>query len=95
LTAWRASDIANPLIRDSKLLCLWQQSQGSLYTAGLSHLIKLWDAEDEVCFQEIAIPQSTQVSSLSVDNLAGNILMTGFNDGSCTLYDIRLPESKK
>ncbi|KAJ3276836.1 hypothetical protein HDV01_002891 [Terramyces sp. JEL0728] len=48
ITAWRVLTDITPG-QSNSLVCTWNQTQGNLYTAGKSSIIKVWDAEEELC----------------------------------------------
>jgi hypothetical protein len=50
VTSWIACPYL-PLLKTNGLLCQWHQNTGTLFTAGISQYIRLWDAEKEVCVQ--------------------------------------------
>ncbi len=95
MTAWRVySDVA-PLRIGARLVCEWHQARGTLYTGGLSKNIRVWDAEEEVCIQNIAVKDAGNASSLSVDPDSGCMLLAGFTKGVVEIYDVRLPETQR
>ncbi|KAJ1329987.1 hypothetical protein BSLG_009838 [Batrachochytrium salamandrivorans] len=90
VAAWRALSDILPGSRGSGLHCRWQQSSGYLFVGGDSRIIKVWDAEEELCIQELPTKSTSQVTGLSVDP-TGIMMLAGFMDGNVKLYDRRLP----
>lgn len=90
LTSWRALTdiIISP--RPVGLVTEWQQSRGSLLVTGDVKVIKLWDAPREKCILDIPIRSTSQVLTMTSDLVSGNIIVTGFQDGSMRVYDRRL-----
>ncbi|OAJ40186.1 hypothetical protein BDEG_23950 [Batrachochytrium dendrobatidis JEL423] len=93
VSAWRGLSDILPGSRGSGLHCKWQQSNGYLFVGGDSRVIKVWDAEEELCVQEMPTRSVSQVTGVSVDP-SGIMLLVGFIDGSVKLYDRRLPPTE-
>lgn len=53
-------------------------------------IIRVWDAPRELCLVDIPARSSSSITSLSSDQVAGNIFIAGFDDGSLRVYDRRL-----
>lgn len=90
LISWRAlSDIIlSP--RSVGLVSEWQQSRGTLLVTGDVKVIKLWDAPREKCVVDIPVRSTSQILSMTSDQVSGNIVIAGFQDGSMRVYDRRL-----
>jgi regulatory associated protein of mTOR len=89
LTAWRVS--VDTLPTQQSLTCEWHQNSGILYTCGYSNLIRVWDADEEMCVQEIST--DSRVGKLSIEP-SGNLLLAGLSDGVASLFDRRLSPDK-
>jgi regulator-associated protein of mTOR len=50
VSAWKVDSDSRPCI-SGNLICEWHQLSGVLYTAGVSPVIKIWDADEELCVQ--------------------------------------------
>ncbi|ORX58298.1 hypothetical protein DM01DRAFT_1319147 [Hesseltinella vesiculosa] len=91
VSSWRAlKDMEKTHSRQSGLVCEWHQGRGTLFTGGDARQIKVWDAQQELCVMDISTKSSTCVTSLTSDQISGNILIAGFGDGVIGVYDRRL-----
>jgi hypothetical protein len=54
LTSWRAVDDLLPGKRGS-LVCEWYQLNGTIFTAGRKPVIRVWDADEEICIQVLIV----------------------------------------
>lgn len=90
LTSWRALTDIILTPRSVGLINEWQQSRGSLLVTGDVKVIKVWDAPREKCVMDIPIRSTSQVLTMTSDLVSGNIIATGFQDGSLRVYDRRL-----
>lgn len=90
LTSWRALTDIILTPRSVGLLNEWQQSRGSLLVTGDVKVIKVWDAPREKCVMDIPIRSTSQVMTMTSDLVSGNIIATGFQDGTMRVYDRRL-----
>ncbi|TID15735.1 hypothetical protein CANINC_004264 [Pichia inconspicua] len=90
LTSWRALTDIIPTPRSVGLLTEWQQSRGTLLVTGDVKVMKLWDAAREKCILDIPLRSTSQAVSITSDQVAGNIIICGFQDGSLRIYDRRL-----
>lgn len=90
LTSWRALTDIILTPRSVGLVSEWQQSRGSLLVTGDVKVIKVWDAPREKCVVDIPIRSTSQVLTMTSDLVSGNIIATGFQDGSLRVYDRRL-----
>ncbi|RUP46954.1 hypothetical protein BC936DRAFT_146332 [Jimgerdemannia flammicorona] len=75
VTAWRALTDLVPSIRRSGLVCDWQQGRGTLLIGG--------DVRD------VLTRSGSCVTSITSDQVAGNIFVAGFGDGAVRVYDRR------
>lgn len=90
VTAWRALTDLLLTSKSSGLISDWQQSRGSLLVSGDVKIIRVWDAPRELCTIDIPARSSSSITSLTSDQVAGNIFVAGFDDGSLRVYDRRL-----
>lgn len=90
IAAWRALTDLLLTSKSSGLISEWQQSRGSLLVSGDVKIIRVWDAPRELCVLDIPARSSSSITSLTSDQVAGNIFIAGFDDGSLRVYDRRL-----
>ncbi|KAF3930265.1 hypothetical protein ABW20_dc0106867 [Dactylellina cionopaga] len=90
VSAWRALTDLLPSNRSSGLVAEWQQGRGALLVGGDMKVIRVWDAPREVCLQDIPARSGSCITSLTSDQVAGNIFVAGFGDGAVRVYDRRL-----
>lgn len=90
VAAWRALTDLLLTSKSSGLISEWQQSRGSLLVSGDVKIIRVWDAPRELCVLDIPARSSSSITSLTSDQVAGNIFIAGFDDGSLRVYDRRL-----
>ena len=90
LTSWRALNDIMLTPRSVGLISEWQQSRGTLLVTGDVKVIKVWDAPREKCVMDIPIRSTSQITTLTSDQVGGNIVIAGFQDGSMRVYDRRL-----
>eukprot|EP00842_Homolaphlyctis_polyrhiza_P000214 jgi/Hompol1/1193/HPOL_002661-RA len=93
VSAWRAASDIQPGSRGTGVVCRWQQSCGYLFTGGDSRVVRIWDAEDEICAQEIQTNSTSQVTDLATDP-TGTTILAGFTDGGVRMYDRRMPNGE-
>ncbi|KAI5801373.1 raptor N-terminal caspase like domain-containing protein [Peziza echinospora] len=91
VSAWRALTDLLPSNRSSGLVAEWQQGRGSMLVGGDVRVIRVWDAPREMCLQDIPARSGSCITSLTSEQVAGNILAAGFGDGAVRVYDRRLP----
>lgn len=90
ISAWRGLTDMLLTPRSSGLLTEWQQIRGSLLTTGDVKIIRVWDAHTETVEVDIPAKTSSLITSITSDQLAGNIVVAGFADGSLRVYDRRV-----
>ncbi|WPK25434.1 hypothetical protein PUMCH_002751 [Australozyma saopauloensis] len=90
VTAWRALTDLLLTSRISGLVSDWQQSRGSLLVSGDVKIIRVWDAPRELCIADIPARSSSSITNITSDQVAGNIFVAGFEDGTIRVYDRRL-----
>lgn len=90
VSSWRALTDLLLTSKSKGLISEWQQSRGSLLVSGDVKIIRVWDAPRELCLLDIPARSSSAITSLTSDQVAGNIFIAGFDDGSLRVYDRRL-----
>ncbi|KAI9030878.1 hypothetical protein CLU79DRAFT_831399 [Phycomyces nitens] len=91
VSSWRAlKDMERSSLRQSGLVCEWHQSRGTLFTGGDARIIKVWDANQEMPIMDIPTQSTACVTSITSDQVNGNIIIAGFGDGLMGVYDRRL-----
>lgn len=71
------------------LVSEWQQGQGRLLVAGDVRVIRVWSAGTELCLADIPARSGSNVTSLTSDQVEGNVFAAGFGDGAIRVYDMR------
>ncbi|PKY06562.1 hypothetical protein P168DRAFT_295619 [Aspergillus campestris IBT 28561] len=90
VTAFRALPELIPSNRNAGLVFDWQQGQGQALVAGDVKVIRVWNAAKEVCTNDIPARSGSCITSLTSDQVAGNIFVAGFGDGAVRVFDQRL-----
>ena len=90
VTAFRGLSDLVPSNRNAGLVFNWQQGQGKALVAGDTKVIKVWNAATEVCTSEIPARSGSCVTSLTGDQVAGQVFVAGFGDGAVRVFDQRL-----
>ncbi|KAK1147433.1 Target of rapamycin complex 1 subunit kog1 [Aspergillus melleus] len=90
VTAFRALPELIPSNRNAGLVLDWQQGQGKALVAGDVKVIRVWNAATEVCTNDIPARSGSCITSLTSDQVAGNIFAAGFGDGAVRVFDQRL-----
>ena len=90
VTAFRALTELIPSNKNAGLVFDWQQGQGKALVAGDVKVIKVWNAATEVCTNDIPARSSSCITSLTSDQVAGQIFIAGFGDGCIRVFDQRL-----
>ncbi|KAJ5094524.1 Armadillo-like helical [Penicillium angulare] len=93
VTAFRALPELIPSTRNAGLVLDWQQGQGKALVAGDVKVIRVWNAATEVCTNDIPARSGSCITSLTSDQVAGNIFVAGFGDGAVRVFDQRLKPS--
>ncbi|GAA5953517.1 hypothetical protein JCM3765_005061 [Sporobolomyces pararoseus] len=76
---------------DAGLVVEWQQGRGQVLMGGNVKYIRIWDATRETVLQDLSTRANSCLTSLTCDQVAGNILVAGFGDGGVRVYDRRAP----
>ena len=91
VSSWRAlKDMEKSNSRQSGLVSDWHQARGLLFTGGDARIIKVWDVHQEMPVMDIPTQSLGCVTSITSDQVNGNIIIAGFGDGSIGVYDRRL-----
>ncbi|KPI37031.1 WD repeat-containing protein mip1 [Cyphellophora attinorum] len=90
VAAWRALTELLPSNRNAGLVFDWQQGQGRVLAAGDMKIIKIWNAATELCVADIPARSGSCVTSLTSDQVAGDVFVAGFGDGVVRVFDQRM-----
>ena len=88
-TSWRALTHMVPSNVNSSMVFDWQQVQGRVLVAGDVRVIRVWTAAYEKCTMDIPARSGSCVTSLTSDQMTGNIFVAGFGDGAVRVFDTR------
>jgi regulator-associated protein of mTOR len=88
-SAWRALTHLVPSNVNSGMVFDWQQVSGKLLVAGDVKVIRVWAAAPELCVVDINARSGSCVTSLTSDQMTGNIFVAGFGDGAVRVFDAR------
>ncbi|KAH9884900.1 raptor N-terminal caspase like domain-containing protein [Xylariomycetidae sp. FL2044] len=89
-SAWRALTHMIPSNVNSGMVFDWQQVTGKVLVAGDVRVIRVWAAAAETCVMDIPARSGSCVTSLTSDQMTGNIFVAGFGDGAVRVFDTRL-----
>ena len=89
-SAWRALTHMVPSNVNSGMVLDWQQVNGQVLVAGDERVIRIWNAGSETCTHEIPARSGSCVTSLTSDQMTGNIFVAGFGDGAVRVFDTRM-----
>ncbi|KAI1424549.1 raptor N-terminal caspase like domain-containing protein [Xylaria sp. FL1777] len=89
-SAWRALTHMVPSNVNSGMVFDWQQVTGRVLVAGDVRVIRVWAAASETCVTDIPARSGSCVTSLTSDQMTGNIFVAGFGDGAVRVFDTRL-----
>ncbi|KAF2757428.1 hypothetical protein EJ05DRAFT_476686 [Pseudovirgaria hyperparasitica] len=89
VTAFRALTDLVPSNKNAGLVFDWQQSRGSILVAGDVKVIRVWNAGSELCSTDIPARSGSCVTSLTSDQVEGEVFIAGFGDGAVRVYDQR------
>lgn len=90
VASWRALTDLLLTSKSSGLISEWQQSRGSLLVSGDVKIIRVWDAPRELCLVDVPARSSSSITSITSDQVAGDVFIAGFDDGSLRVYDRRM-----
>lgn len=88
-SAWRALTDMVPSTVNSGMVFDWQQVSGRVLVAGDVRVIRVWYAAQETCVMDIPARSGSCVTSLTSDQMTGNIFVAGFGDGAVRVFDLR------
>ncbi|KAK4659949.1 Target of rapamycin complex 1 subunit kog1 [Podospora pseudocomata] len=88
-SSWRALTHMVPSNVNSGMVFDWQQVNGQVLVAGDERVIRIWNAGHEMCSHEIPARSGSCVTSLTSDQMTGNIFIAGFGDGAIRVFDTR------
>ena len=89
-TSWRALTHMVPSNVASGMVFDWQQVSGTVLVAGDVRVIRVWNAGNEACVTDIPARSGSCVTSLTSDQMTGNLFVAGFGDGAVRVFDTRL-----
>ncbi|PVI06467.1 hypothetical protein DM02DRAFT_582168 [Periconia macrospinosa] len=89
VTAFRALTDLVPSNKNAGLVFDWQQGRGLTLVAGDVKVIRVWNAATEICTSDIPARSGSCITSLTSDQVEGNIFIAGFGDGAVRVYDQR------
>ncbi len=105
MSAFRALTDLVPSNKNAGLVLDWQQGQGKLLVAGDVKVIRVWNAATEICtnvgssstflyhingYKDIPARSGSCITSLTSDQVAGNVFVGGYGDGAIRVFDQRL-----
>ncbi|KAG6236143.1 hypothetical protein E4U25_004068 [Claviceps purpurea] len=88
-TSWRALTHMVPSNVNSGMVFDWQQVSGRCLVAGDVRVIRVWYAAHETCIMDIPARSGSCVTSLTSDQMTGNVFVAGFGDGAVRVFDTR------
>ncbi|KAF2131964.1 WD repeat-containing protein-like protein mip1 [Dothidotthia symphoricarpi CBS 119687] len=89
VTAFRALTDLVPSNKNAGLVFDWQQGRGLVLVAGDVKVIRVWNAGTEVCTSDIPARSGSCITSLTSDQVEGDVFVAGFGDGAIRVYDQR------
>ncbi|KAF2485970.1 raptor N-terminal caspase like domain-containing protein [Neohortaea acidophila] len=84
------SDLVISDQQNAGLVFDWQQGQGRILVAGDDRVVRVWQAGYELCIADIPARSGSCITSLTSDEVEGNVFVAGFGNGSVRAYDQRL-----
>jgi regulator-associated protein of mTOR len=89
VTAFRALTDLVPSNKHAGLVFDWQQGRGLILVAGDVKVIRVWNAGTEICTSDIPARSGSCITSLTSDQVEGDVFIAGFGDGAVRVYDQR------
>ncbi|KAF2476312.1 WD repeat-containing protein-like protein mip1 [Lindgomyces ingoldianus] len=89
VSAFRALVDLVPSNKNAGLVFDWQQGRGSVLVAGDVKVIRVWSAGTEICTTELPARSGSCITSLTSDQVEGDVFTAGFGDGAIRVYDQR------
>ncbi|KAK4192466.1 WD repeat-containing protein mip1 [Podospora australis] len=90
ISSWRGLTHIIPSTVNAGMVFDWQQVNGQVLVAGDERVIRIWNAGNEVWTHEVPARSGSCITSLTADQMAGNIFVAGFGDGAIRVFDARL-----
>ncbi|KAF2724734.1 hypothetical protein K431DRAFT_216918 [Polychaeton citri CBS 116435] len=84
------SDLITSDKQNAGLVFDWQQGQGRVLVAGDDRVIRVWQAGHELCIMDIPARSGSCITSLTSDQVEGNVFVAGFGNGGVRAYDQRI-----
>lgn len=91
---WLFADLVHHQPHNPLVLIDWQQSRGNLLVGGDARVVRIWDAAREQAVFDMPVRTSSQLTALTSDKVAGNLVFAGFSDGAIHVYDHRLDKQQ-
>lgn len=88
--SFRALTDLVPSNQTAGLVFDWQQGQGRILVAGDERVIRVWQAGHELCILDIPARSGSCITSLTSDQVEGNVFVAGFGNGAVRAYDQRM-----
>ncbi|OAL57052.1 hypothetical protein IQ07DRAFT_582313 [Pyrenochaeta sp. DS3sAY3a] len=89
VTGFRALTDLVPSNKNAGLVFDWQQGRGLILVAGDVKVIRVWNAGTEVCTSDLPARSGSCITSLTSDQVEGDVFVAGFGDGAIRVYDQR------
>lgn len=89
ISAWQTLSNVTGINDGTNFLFEWQQARGDLIATGNVKVFNIWNAYKEKFVRVIPKRSVFPVSSLTCDQLDGNIFAAGFGNGDIRVYDKR------
>ncbi|KAF2805386.1 WD repeat-containing protein-like protein mip1 [Mytilinidion resinicola] len=89
VTAFRALTDLIPSNKNAGLVFDWQQGKGQVLVAGDVKVIRVWNAGSEICSADIPARSGSCITSLTSDQVEGEIFIAGYGDGAVRVFDQR------
>ncbi|KAF2007518.1 hypothetical protein P154DRAFT_592980 [Amniculicola lignicola CBS 123094] len=89
VTAFRALTDLVSSNKNAGLVFDWQQGRGLILVAGDVKVIRVWNAGTEICTSDIPARSGSCITSLTSDQVEGDVFVAGFGDGAVRVYDQR------
>ncbi|KAH7405755.1 WD repeat-containing protein-like protein mip1 [Phaeosphaeria sp. MPI-PUGE-AT-0046c] len=89
VTGFRALTDLVPSNKNAGLVFDWQQGRGLVLVAGDVKVIRVWNAGTEVCTSDLPARSGSCITSLTSDQVEGDVFVAGFGDGALRVYDQR------
>ncbi|KAK0250781.1 Target of rapamycin complex 1 subunit kog1 [Friedmanniomyces endolithicus] len=84
------SDLVVSDNQNAGLVFDWQQGQGRVLVAGDDRVVRVWQAAHELFIVDIPARSGSCITSLTSDQVEGNIFIAGFGNGTVRAYDQRM-----